>query len=123
KAAPVAIVIQNSRWRPVQTRRRDAMTATAKTGGGRRAALPIRSRARSVVIAETASAYPNAYRTPTRPQFMRSQIGRTDLGALQASAEVDVHRLPFREDVERRGSSFGVSVARRFRPAEREMHF
>src|SRR5436190_23974911 len=97
------------------------MTATVKTGGTRRAALPMRSRACSVGIAETASAYPNAYRTPTRPQFMRSQFGRVDLRALQASAEVDVHRLPFREHVERRGSGFAVSVACRFRSAEREM--
>src|SRR3982751_6060158 len=51
-----------------------------------------------------------------------SDFLRVDLRALQAAAEVDVHRLPFGKDVERRGPGLAVAVAGCLRAAEWEMH-
>src|SRR5262245_10985106 len=45
-----------------------------------------------------------------------------DLGLLQAPGVIDVHRLPFREYLERgRGGPFPVTVAGLPRPAERQV--
>ncbi len=42
---------------------------------------------------------------------------------MEPAAEVDVDRLPLREDVERGRASLAVAVARRFCPAEGQVHF
>ena len=46
-----------------------------------------------------------------------------DLGALQLAAEVDVDRLPLRENVEHLSSCFAMTIACGFGPAERQMYF
>src|SRR4029078_5682465 len=62
---------------------------------------------------------------PTHPACLTcltlSDLLRVDLGALQAAAEIHIHRLPLGEDVARCGPSLAVPVARRLRAAEREM--
>ena len=46
-----------------------------------------------------------------------------DLCALQLAAEVDVDRLPLREDVEHLSSCFAMTVAGGFGAAERQVYF
>src|SRR3954469_25329676 len=58
-----------------------------------------------------------AYRSHRPLNFLR-----VDLGALQAAAEVDIHRLPFGEDVERSRPGLAMAVAGCLRTAERQMH-
>ena len=46
-----------------------------------------------------------------------------DLGSLQTAAEIDVDGFPFREDVQRRGAGFAVSIPGVLGPAKRQVHF
>src|SRR5688500_11733333 len=46
---------------------------------------------------------------------------RVDLRSLQPAAEIDVDRLPFREDVEGGNAGLAMAVAGRLGPAEREV--
>src|SRR5437868_2576608 len=51
------------------------------------------------------------------------RFDRVNLCALQLATEVDVNRLPFREDVQHLRSCFTMPVASRFSAAERKVHF
>src|SRR5207253_5200821 len=52
-----------------------------------------------------------------------SEISSVNLRALEPSAEIDVHRFPFREDVERGRARFAMAVAGCLRATEGQMHF
>src|SRR5216117_2379606 len=100
---------QKTACRPRQAARRRTTAIMSENGGSSSPMLPARVRVHPASANAIVSAtYATAYTTPAIAQFIRirSNVCGIDLRALQPTAEIHVHRFPFRKDVERRGAGF-----------------